>query len=369
MSVVEHVIRFEPPQSFRTAEVRGMFDYSTEVIEQRWSVEIPDESEDWKIGVIVGPSGSGKTQITTKRFGEKALSLPVWNNLPLIENFPTDIKTSDVCDLLTRVGLGSIPAWLLPYHALSNGQRFRANIARLLACAENKTIVVDEFSSVVDRTVAKTTSAVLSKFIRKSTNRFVAVTCHYDIIDWLEPDWVLDMTSGKLVRGSLWRRPKVELSVFETGREYWPMFKKHHYLNGELHKSAKCFLATLDGEPCAFCAVIYYPHRQLGCVFRVHRVVTLPDYQGLGLSMRMMDVIARSLNKDFYITTSHRPFAASLARSKDWAQVRPRGFSSPASRSASVKGGHRRLCMTAGFKFVGKAKAITGLCTAPEGKA
>lgn len=367
MSFVEHVINFVPPQTFRTAEVRGMFDYSTAVVEQKWRVEIPDDSEPWKVGVIVGPSGSGKTQIAAKRFGADALVLPSWNALPIVENFPADKKTSEVCDLLTRVGLGSIPAWLLPYAALSNGQRFRADIARLLMAKNEKTIVVDEFTSVVDRTVAKTTSAVLAKHIRKTGSRFVAVSCHYDIIDWLEPDWVLDMTSGTLVRGGLWRRPKINLSVFETGREYWAMFKKHHYLSADLARAAKCFLATMDGEPCAFCAITHYPHKQLGSVYRVHRVVTLPDYQGLGIAMRLMSAVGLTLDKELYISTSHRPFAVSLSRSPEWSQVRRRAFVVASSKSASITSGHRTLTLSAGFKFVGKSKATGGPRTEPEG--
>jgi ABC-type ATPase with predicted acetyltransferase domain len=50
--------------------------------------------------------------------------------------------------------------------------------------------VFDEFTSVVDREIAKVAAFAISKAVRKTAKKFVAVTCHYDIIDWLEPDWV-----------------------------------------------------------------------------------------------------------------------------------------------------------------------------------
>jgi hypothetical protein len=44
---------------------------------------------------------------------------------------------------------------------------------------------------------AKIASFTFSKSIRRSNKQFIAVTCHYDVEDWLEPDWVLctDTTS------------------------------------------------------------------------------------------------------------------------------------------------------------------------------
>ena len=49
---------------------------------------------------------------------------------------------------------------------------------------------MDEFTSVVDRTVARIGSAALARTVRGRGLRFVAVSCHDDIIDWLQPDWV-----------------------------------------------------------------------------------------------------------------------------------------------------------------------------------
>ncbi len=54
-----------------------------------------------------------------------------------------------------------------------------------------KRVVFDEFTSVVDREVAKVGSYAVSKAVRRQPGKqFIAVTCHYDVVDWLEPDWV-----------------------------------------------------------------------------------------------------------------------------------------------------------------------------------
>ena len=57
-------------------------------------------------------------------------------------------------------------------------------------CLDKLVIVFDEFTSVVDREIAKVSAYAISKAVRRSKKQFVAVTCHYDVVDWLEPDWV-----------------------------------------------------------------------------------------------------------------------------------------------------------------------------------
>ena len=57
---------------------------------------------------------------------------------------------------------------------------------------ERNIIVFDEFTSVVNREVAKTGSFAISKAVRATKKKFVAVSCHRDVFEWLEPDWVYD---------------------------------------------------------------------------------------------------------------------------------------------------------------------------------
>ena len=88
------------------------------------------------------------------------------------------------------VGFGSVPSWMKPYSVLSNGEKMRVDLARALL--ERDFVVFDEFTSVVDRQVAQTASIAVSKAIRRTQKKFIAVTCHSDIIEWIQPDWIFD---------------------------------------------------------------------------------------------------------------------------------------------------------------------------------
>lgn len=101
---------------------------------------------------------------------------------------------NDITMVFTSVGFSSPPSWLKPYYVLSNGEKMRVDLARNIL-DEKELIVFDEFTSVVNREVAKTCSFAISKAIRKSNKKFVAVACHYDIAEWLEPDWIYNTDS------------------------------------------------------------------------------------------------------------------------------------------------------------------------------
>src|SRR5204863_2808518 len=99
----------------------------------------------------------------------------------VLDGFPVDVPIKELIELLSSVGFSSPPAWLRPYHVLSTGQQFRVTLAWLLAAAPSDRLVVcDEYTSVVDRTVAQIGSAAVAKTVRRRGQRFVAVTCHED---------------------------------------------------------------------------------------------------------------------------------------------------------------------------------------------
>lgn len=147
----------------------------------------------FKIGVIVGSSGSGKSTLL-KDFGVE--ETPIWDsNKSIISHFETP---EDGINKLSSVGLNSVPSWYKPYHVLSNGEKFRADLARKI----RSNAVIDEYTSVVDRNVAKAASVSLSRYVKNNdVHNIVLSTCHRDILDWLEPDWVIDTDSGELIDG------------------------------------------------------------------------------------------------------------------------------------------------------------------------
>jgi len=149
--------------------------------------------KDYNIGVIYGTSGSGKTTLLGQ-FG--CPSVQVWdNNKSIISHFDSP---DDGINKLSAVGLNSIPSWYKSYDVLSNGERFRADLSRSIYSGA----VVDEFSSVVDRNVAKASSMALSKYIKRNNIKNVVIsTCHEDVLDWLEPDWVVNTNNGEVYDG------------------------------------------------------------------------------------------------------------------------------------------------------------------------
>ena len=152
-----------------------------------------DLPEDFNIGVIYGSSGSGKTTLL-KEFGDTDTHL--WNKThSIISHFDTP---DDGINKLSAVGLNSIPSWYKPYQVLSNGERFRADLSRSI----HSGAVIDEFSSVVDRNVAKASSVALSKYIKRNDIKNIVIsTCHEDVLDWLEPDWVINTNNGEVYNG------------------------------------------------------------------------------------------------------------------------------------------------------------------------
>lgn len=179
---------------------------------------------DWNIGVIIGGSGSGKSTVL-KRLGD--ISDPTFNeDIPLISNFDW-LEPKEATMLLTSMGLSSVPTWLRPFHLLSNGEQYRAKLAYSVGKAEDgEVILIDEYTSVVDRDVAKAMSYALQKFIRRENKRIILASCHYDILEWLLPDWTCSpQKGGVLERYDNRLRPNIELQISRVESSTWNLFK------------------------------------------------------------------------------------------------------------------------------------------------
>ncbi|NRQ34500.1 hypothetical protein HII36_21995 [Nonomuraea sp. NN258] len=188
----------------------------------------------------------------------------------------------DIVGLLTAVGLSSPPAWLRPYKTLSNGEAFRASMAGALA-EHAGLLVVDEFTSVVDRQVAKVASHAVAKSVRRAGRQLVAVTCHYDVVDWLQPDWVYDVATAAFTWRSVQPRPTFQLDIHAADRSLWQLFRHHHHLSGDISNAAQCFTGCIDGKPVAFAAYRHFQHPRVRDIKLGHRLAVLPDFQGLSI--------------------------------------------------------------------------------------
>jgi ABC-type ATPase with predicted acetyltransferase domain len=158
-------------------------------LEKHFKGSIPIEDDDWQVGVVVGRSGSGKTSIAKKLFPDAYIREFEYSNKCVLDDFPQELETDEITKMLCIVGFASPPDWLKAYDCLSQGEKMRMDIARAL-CLDKPLVVFDEFTSVVDREIAKVSAFAISKAVRRSSKKFIAVTCHYDVIEWLNPDWV-----------------------------------------------------------------------------------------------------------------------------------------------------------------------------------
>lgn len=183
-------------ETFRVACIMADFDLKKEHLNEKFSgdIELPDE---WGIGLIVGSSGTGKTTIAKNLFSEYYCEPYKWTHKSVIDDMPDNIKVSEIEKMFYSVGFGSVPSWLKPFSVLSNGEKMRVELARALL--EKDFVVFDEFTSVVDRTVAQVACMAINKAVKNNNKKFIAVSCHYDIIEWLQPDWVFDTNTMKMV--------------------------------------------------------------------------------------------------------------------------------------------------------------------------
>jgi len=309
----------------RVVQLESMFDIPpADRVDLEWNVSLPLEEREWNVGLIVGPSGCGKSTVARELFADELVTGFDWDpDRSVLDCFPPGLPIKQVIEICGAVGFNSPPSWLRPFRVLSNGEQFRVTIARALAETDPaRALVVDEFTSVVDRQVAKIASHAVQKTIRRRNARFVAVTCHHDIIDWLEPDWVFHPGTGDFHWRHLRGRPRIELQIKPVSKTVWGYFKHHHYMSGTLGVRAQCVGGFIDDECIAFAAWLAFPHPKTRNIMHGHRLVVLPDYQGLGIGGRMDDWIGQHLwdqRKRYRNVVAHPAMIAYYSKSPRWA--------------------------------------------------
>ena len=294
-------------------------------------VEIPQLPTDG-IVLIVGTSGSGKSTIL-RSLGEPKHP-DVNDEAYVIDNFSSPERGEE---LLLSCGLRTIPAWFRTPATLSNGERHRFEMA---VCLDQGINTIDEFTSVVDRDTAKSLAYSVRKYYDQQNTQtpLYIASCHRDITEWLDPDYVYDtdlrVLENRRSLHRLGRRPPISLTIRSASNTYWRLFGKYHYLDTALARGAHCYVGLIDNKPVVFGAVIHSTSGTLHSYWRGHRTVVLPEFQGLGIGSAFSDAVAEIYHSRgllYYSKTAHPAFGEHRNRSALWQATSTNGKSRAAS--------------------------------------
>ena len=379
-------VRLESPvaTSFRAQRAADSLDIDTaKKAVHELTIDGVDIRSPFSVGVIVGASGSGKTTLARELYGSDALETILDLTRPVIEQFPASMSYDECAAALAGVGLTSVPCWIRPAVTLSNGQRARAEAAIALTrvnAHQPTCVVIDEWTSVVDRTVAKVMSHCVAKYARKQGpiegGRIVLVSCHYDVLDWLNPDWVIDCNRAvyldrRSVQPRFRREEQLRFDIHEVDRTTWKAFSKYHYLSDRLPGGAiECYGLFHGADQVGFqCFANYVPTRK-GWAQRImhsNRTVIHPDYAGLGLGIRVITATASDMvRKGFRVMAkfSSAPVARAMARDPRWRQNEVKRQIGRMNRGGTMERvtGYRENITTYSYNYVG-GPALPEWCT------
>ena len=292
------------------------------LVQYRTKVVMP-ELPPFRCLAIVGRSGGGKTTLLKDLANTGYWHFPrrqFDNSKAIVSNFSS---REDAVERLSAVGLKSIPTWVKPRNVLSVGEGFRADMALNI----EDHVLIDEFTSTVDRNVARSCCTSLGKYIRRTNKQGVVVcSCHKDFIEFLKPEFVIDIDDLKVydLRCQDLSRT-IEIDIYRTqDKDLWNIFKEHHYMSASLNTACHFYVMKLHGtEELVGCfSTLSQMTGTKKWSWRVHRTVVLPDYQGLGISSRTLNFFGdwyQSQGRFLSIRTSSIPMLNSLKSNPLWA--------------------------------------------------
>src|SRR4030042_5083908 len=152
---------------------------------------------------VTGDSGSGKSVLLRalkEDLGAEALDLTdvdIDLDEPLIETVGKNIEEG--LDLLSKVGLSDAFLFLRSFSELSDGQKYRYKIAKLLE-SKAQFWILDEFAATLDRDTAKIVAYNLQKCAKQQGKAVLAATTHTDLFQDLEPSVHVHKRFGKEIQ-------------------------------------------------------------------------------------------------------------------------------------------------------------------------
>ena len=194
------------------------------------------EISDFNVLYITGMSGSGKSSLLKRMVEQYSFIEPKideFSNKPIVDCIGKN--TEDALYYLNVCGLGEAFLYIKPYKLLSEGQKYRFKIAKIIESNQDFWFI-DEFCSFLDRDTAKIVSYNIQKIARKLGKKLVVATAHNDLLDYLRPDIRVDFKMGgePCVYDMKWTKENPflkDIVVTEGSIEDYNILGKYHYKN------------------------------------------------------------------------------------------------------------------------------------------
>jgi len=292
------------------------------------------------IVLITGESGSGKSVLLRALKGDLGslvmdiADVQVDLEKPLIDTVGSSLEEG--LELLSRVGLNDAFLFLRRYSELSDGQRYRYRIAKLMESGR-RWWVMDEFCATLDRETAKIVAFNVQKQARRLGCAVLAATTHEDLLQDLAPSVLVCKALGSQVRVEYWPTVKSDLCSVTRGlqleegtsRDYKCLAEWHYRDATRPVAPLKFFvLRRSDGEPVG---IIVYTYPSVACFGRkralgfkptiewmnrnlaqINRVILHPKYRSIGLGARLvretLPLIGRPYVETVAVMARYNPF-------------------------------------------------------------
>ena len=286
----------------------------------QWEKFVIYDNVELKIGptditLITGDSGSGKSVLL------KALEKDIKQDMrlsciniadtqpelgkPLIETVGETLEEG--LEPLSKVGLNNAFLFLRTYEQLSDGQKYRYRIAKMIESKADFWIA-DEFAATLDRDTAKIVAYNLQKLARQQGKAVIAATTHGDLFEYLSPS-VHKRFGEEITVNYYLNEPAKECSLAEEMRvvegstEDWRRLACFHYRSHRIGAPRKIFCLKRGEE---LCGVIVYCYPPPTCFGRrvilpkmsmkelneklsiISRVVVHPKYRTIGLGAKLI---------------------------------------------------------------------------------
>jgi ABC-type lipoprotein export system ATPase subunit len=275
------------------------------------NIELKYDDED--LIYVTGDSGSGKSTFLRLFASELQSKVRKFVNFSDVQADNDEVVINSVgatqeeaMTLLSVVGLSEAFVMLRKYKELSEGQKYRYKLAKMIA-AKGDAFLIDEFGATLDREMAKALAYCIQKWARKSKKMVVVATTHKDLIEDFNPNVAIDKKFGQTTQVKYYSAiPQQfslvhEMQIEQATKEDYEYLKGFHYLQGNPAAVKHRFKLTYKGETIGIIVYtlsfrsLYYRNQLFpeyknniqkvnSEILRISRVIIHPKFRGIGLA-------------------------------------------------------------------------------------